>query len=150
MPQPLTTEQRTAFLQELHVAVLSVVTADGHPPYATPIWYAYDAEADRLQIMTFTDEARPSRKVRLLRDAGQLSLCMQREELPYKYVTVEGTIEQIAMPATLDQILPIVRRYLPEKMAQGFYASQAAAPGRVCARFTIRPDRWDSLDFAEG
>lgn len=150
MPQPLTAEQRTAFLQEPHVAVMSVATSDGHPPYATPIWYAYDAGADRLLLMTFTDEARFSRKVRLLRDAGQLSLCMQREELPYKYVSVEGTIEQVDMPATADEILPIVRRYLPEKMARGFYASQAASPGRVCVRYTIRPDRWDSLDFAEG
>jgi nitroimidazol reductase NimA-like FMN-containing flavoprotein (pyridoxamine 5'-phosphate oxidase superfamily) len=150
MPQPLTAEQRTAFLQEPHVAVMSVATSSGHPPYATPIWYAYDPDADRLLIMTFTEEARPSRKVRLLRDAGQLSLCMQREEQPYKYVAVAGTVEHVDMPATVDQILPIVRRYLPEEMVQGFYAMQTAAPGRVCARFVIRPDHWDSLDFAEG
>lgn len=149
MPHPLTPEQRTAFLQEPHVAVMSVATSDGHPPYATPIWYAYDAGADRLWIMTFTAEARPSRKVRLLQEAGQLSLCMQREEPPYKYVAVEGTIEQLDMPASGDQILPIVRRYLPEEMVQGFFAMQTATPGRVCARFVICPDRWDSLDFAE-
>ena len=149
MPHPLTPEQRTAFLQEPHVAVMSVATSDGHPPYATPIWYAYDASADRLLIMTFTDEARLSRKVRLLREAGQLSLCMQREEQPYKYVAVAGTIEQLDLPATAEQILPIVRRYLPEEAAQGFLAMESATPGRVGVRFVIRPDRWDSLDFAE-
>ncbi len=75
---------------------------------------------------------------------------MQREEFPYKYVTVEGTVIRADQPPTADQMLAIVRRYLPEEQAQGFVAAELANPSGTLVLYTVRPDRWLVADFSEG
>ncbi len=147
MPRPMTEQERDDFLAEPHVAVLTVASDDDRPPLTTPIWYHYQPGGN----LTFFTETRgqPLRKTRLIERAGVLSLCVQREELPYKYVTAEGTVTQIDHAATPEQILPVICRYLPEEMAQGFVAGQLAIPDTTFVLFTIRPDRWASSDFSE-
>ena len=79
-----------------------------------------------------------------------LSLSVQREEFPYKYVTVEGTVVQVDRPPSAEQMLAVARRYLPEEAAQGFVKAELQHPSSELVLFTIRPDRWLTADFAEG
>ncbi len=141
-------QQQQAFLAEPHVGVLSVASDDGRPPLTVPLWYGYEPGGN-LTFFTGT-QGRKARKTGLIRRAGVLSLCVQRAEFPYKYVTVEGTVIQTDQPPTAEGLLAVVRRYLPEEQAQGFVAVELAHPGTTLVLFTIRPDRWLAADFGEG
>lgn len=142
----LSEQEREAFLADLHIAVMSVASGDDRPPLTVPIWYGYEPGGN---ITFFTGTmGRKARKTRLLRKAGVVSLCVQREEFPYKYVTVEGTVVQIDQPPSIDQVLAIVRRYLPEDQAQAFATAEVERPESEFVLFTIRPDRWLSADFS--
>lgn len=90
----------------------------------------------------------PSRKLRLLREGIPVSLCVQREELPYQYVTVEGTVVAVNEAPTHDQMLAIVRRYLPQGDALAYLEGEQAS-GVALVLFTIRPDRWSGFVFGE-
>ena len=115
MPGPLTESEREEFLAAPHIAVLSVASDDARPPLTVPIWYAYQPGGN---ITFFTGTmGRQARKTRLLRQAGVVSLCVQRAEFPYRYVTVEGIVVQIDQPPSAEQALAIARRYLPEEQA---------------------------------
>ena len=101
-------QQQQAFLAEPHVGVLSVASDDGRPPLTVPLWYGYEPGGN-LTFFTGT-QGRKARKTGLIRRAGVLSLCVQRAEFPYKYVTVEGTVIQTDQPPTADGLLAVVRR----------------------------------------
>jgi len=115
MPGQLTEQERQEFLAEPHVGVLSVASGGDRPPHTTPVWYAYWPGGD-LTFFTGT-QGRKSRKAGLIRKAGVLSLTVQREEFPYRYVTVEGTVVGADRPPSAEQVLTIARRYLPEEAA---------------------------------
>ena len=146
MPRPLTEQEREAFLAERRIAVLSLPSDDERPPLAFPVWYGYQPGG---QITYYTHRTEPkSRKLRLLHEGSVVSLCVQREELPYKYVTVEGTVVEENEAPTVEQMLAIVRRYLPEDDARA-YVNGEMESGVNLVLFTIRPDRWAGLDFGE-
>jgi nitroimidazol reductase NimA-like FMN-containing flavoprotein (pyridoxamine 5'-phosphate oxidase superfamily) len=144
MPRPMTVHEREEFLAGLHVAVLSVARDDGRPPLTVPVFYGYQSGGD---ISFFTGSH--ARKTPFIRKAGVLSLTVQREEPPYKYVTVEGTVVRTDQPPSADQILPVVRRYMSEEQAQGFVTSVLEAPDIEYVLFTVRPDRWLTGDFTD-
>jgi uncharacterized protein len=148
MPGPLTEHERQAFLAEPHIAVLSVARDGGRPPLSAPTWYAYEPGGN-VTFFTGT-QGRKSRKIEFIRKAGVVSLTVQRPQFPYRYVTVEGTVVQADRSPSADQVLPIVRRYLPEEMAQGFVAAELGRPDSEFVLFTVRPDRWLSFDFGDG
>jgi nitroimidazol reductase NimA-like FMN-containing flavoprotein (pyridoxamine 5'-phosphate oxidase superfamily) len=142
----LTEQEREAFLTEPRVAVLSLPSNDERPPLAFPVWYGYQPGG---QISYYTHRTEPkSRKLRLLHEGSVVSLCVQREELPYKYVTVEGTVVEENEAPTVDQMVAIVRRYLPEDDARA-YVNGEMESGVNLVLFPIRPDRWAGLDFGE-
>ena len=147
MPRALTEQERQTFLAEAHIGVLSVAGDDGRPPLMMPVWYGYEPGGN-LTFFTGT-QGRRARKTRLIEQAGALSLLVQRAEMPYKYVTVEGTVVQTDRPPSVEQVLAIVRRYLPEEYAQGFASAELERPSAEFVLFTIRPDRWLTADFAE-
>lgn len=147
MPRPMTDAERQAFLAERHVGVLAVAAGDGRPPHATPVCYAYEPGGD-LTFFTGT-QGRKSRKAGLVEETGVVSLTVQRETFPYKYVTVQGAVVGIDRPPTAEQVLAVVRRYLPEEQARGFAAAEIDRPGAEFVLFTIRPDCWLSFDFSE-
>ena len=147
MPRQMTEQERQQFLAEPHVGVLSVASDDDRPPLTVPVWYGYQP-GGHLSFFTGT-QGRKARKTRLIQKAGVLSLSVQREEFPYKYVTVEGTVIQTDRPPSAEQMLAVVRRYLPEKEAQGFVAAELEHPGSELVLFTVRPDRWLTSDFAD-
>jgi len=143
---PLSKEEREAFLAEPRIGVVSVASDDGRPPLAVPIWYGYEPGGD-LTFFTGT-QGRKARKIDLIRKAGAVSFVVQHDQFPYRYVTIEGPVVSIDKPPTSDQMLKVLRRYLPEEQAQGFAQrelSQAAESQFVL--FTIRPERWVSFDF---
>lgn len=59
-------------------------------PHTTPVCYAYEPGGE-VTFFTGT-QGRRSRKADLVREAGRLSLTVQREDFPYGYVTVEGSV----------------------------------------------------------
>jgi uncharacterized protein len=148
MPRPLTEQEREAFLADLHVATLSVASDSDRPPLTVPVWYHYQPGGN---LTFFTgSQGRKARKSRLIAKAGVLSLSVQQEALPYKYVTVEGTVVQTDRPPTAEQLLAVVRRYLPEEMAQGFVQEELGRPvsDSELVLYTVRPDRWLTFDFS--
>ena len=147
MPRRMTDQERQEFLAEPHVGVLSVASDDDRPPLTVLVWYGY-RPGGNVSFFTGT-QGRKARKTRLIQKAGVLSLSVQREEFPYKYVTVEGTVIQTDRPPSAEQMLAVVRRYLPEKEAQGFVAAELEHPGSELVLFTVRPDRWLTSDFAD-
>src|SRR5918993_2649475 len=125
MPRPLTELEREAFLADPHIAVLSLPSDDDRPPLAFPIWYGYQPGGE---ITYYTHRTEPkSRKLRLLHQGTAVSLCVQREELPYKYVTVEGTVVTVNEAPTAEQQFAIVRRYLSSDDAQAYINGELAS-----------------------
>ncbi|MEE2853414.1 MAG: pyridoxamine 5'-phosphate oxidase family protein [Actinomycetota bacterium] len=131
--------ERQEFLADKHVAVLSVAATEGRPPASVPIWYDYTPGGD-VRIMTGAS----SRKARLITQAGTVTLVVQREEPPYQYVVVEGTIVETTNPAPADLQESIAIRYLGEEGGRAFVQSMEGVEEVL---FTIRPDRWLSADF---
>ncbi|MGB3894151.1 MAG: pyridoxamine 5'-phosphate oxidase family protein [Mycolicibacter sinensis] len=140
MPKPFTEAQRQQFLADKHVAVLSVAADDGRPPASIPIWYDYTAGGNIL-----VNTGAGKRKAKLIEQARAVTLVVQREELPYQYVVVEGTVIDAATPAPLEQREAIAVRYLGEEGGRAFAANM---DGATSVLFTIRPDRWLTADFS--
>jgi len=147
MPRQLTERERQEFLAEPHIGVLSVASDDDRPPLTVPVWYGY-RPGGNVSFFTGT-RGRKARKIKLIQDSGVLSLAVQREKFPYRYVTVEGTVIQIDRPPSAEQMFAVVRRYLPEEAAQGFVKAELELPGSELVLFTIRPDLWLTADFTD-
>ncbi len=143
---PMTEQERQEFLAGPHVAVLSIAREGGRTPHATPVWYAYEPGGE-VTFFTGT-QGRKSRKAELIGKAGAVSLTVQQEEFPYRYVTVEGTVVLEDRPPSAEQALTVARRYLPEQHAQGFVEAELGHPAPEFVLFTVRPDRWLSYNFA--
>lgn len=136
-----TETERQEFLAGLHVGVLSVA-ADGRPPASIPIWYDY-IPGGTIRINTGAS----SRKAKLIEKAGAVTLVVQREELPYQYVVVEGTVVETTKPTPLDVREAIAIRYLGEEGGRAFVRNLEVGDSVL---FTVRPDRWLTADFSDG
>ena len=147
MPRRMTEQERQEFLAGPHVGVLSVASDDDRPPLTVPVWYGYQPGGN-VSFFTGT-QGRRTRKTRLIKKASVLSLSVQREEFPYKHVTVEGTVIREDRPPSAEQMLAVARRYLPEEAAQAFVQAELEHPESELVLFTIRPDRWLTADFTE-
>lgn len=135
-----TETQRQQFLADKHIAVLSVAADNGRPPASVPIWYDY-TPGGNVRINTGV----ATRKSKLIEQTGVVTLVVQREEPPYQYVVVEGTVIDTVTPAPLDVREAIAIRYLGEEGGRAFVRSIEDRPGVL---FTIRPDRWLTADFS--
>jgi PPOX class probable F420-dependent enzyme len=132
--------EREEFLAALHVAVLSVAAGDGRPPASVPIWYDY-TPGGNIRVNTGAG----SRKSKLIEQAGAVTLVVQREEPPYQYVVVEGTVVDTTTPTPLDVREEIAIRYLGEEAGRAFVRGMEA---QNTVLFTVRPDRWITADFS--
>ncbi|UQS22499.1 pyridoxamine 5'-phosphate oxidase family protein [Amycolatopsis thermalba] len=133
----MTPAERESFLAGVHVAVLAV-ERDGRAPLAVPIWYDYRPGGEVLLWMD-----RGSVKDRLVRKAGRLTLTVQDESWPYKYVSVEGSVVISDEPPTRAEALGIASRYLPEPDARS-YVDGALGENSLLVR--VRPEKWLSND----
>ncbi|GAA5118001.1 pyridoxamine 5'-phosphate oxidase family protein [Pseudonocardia adelaidensis] len=150
MPGPLTPNEREQFLVQPHIAVVSVAAGPdargARPPLAVPTWYHYAPGGD-LSIFTGAKGVR-ARKVGLIRDAGVVTMTVQKHDPPWKYVSVECELVGDDQPPKRDQMLRIVERYLPPDTAAGMVDGELAHPGSQLVVFTLRPTRWTSFDFS--
>ena len=134
----MTTGERVAFLGDTpRVGVLSV-DAPGRGPVSAPVWYSLEAGA----VLTFSVGA-ASRKAVLLREAGRATMCVQSEEPPYRYVSVEGSTEERG--ASSDES----RRdraiwYLGPEFGELYFASTR---DEAEVTFALQPERWASIDY---
>jgi len=141
MSTSMTKEEREAFLAETRVAVISVEDP-GRGPLSLPVWYAYEAG----KAVRFVTQG-SSRKAALIRQAGRMSLCVQTESAPYKYVSVEG-------PATLSDpdferdIRSMALRYLGEAMGE-MYLQMTADERGDSVLVTVTPERWRTVDYTK-
>ncbi|GGS41188.1 pyridoxamine 5'-phosphate oxidase family protein [Actinokineospora fastidiosa] len=136
MTQVMTVEEREAFLNERRVGVIAVGRAD-RGPLAVPVWYRYaDGE---VQVWIERDSV----KDKVLRKAGRFTLVAQSEELPYRYVSVEGPVVAADAPPTREQAVAIAGRYLSPEEADG-YVDSALGESSVLVR--MRPEKWLSSD----
>ena len=132
-------DEKEAFLAGLHVGVLGL-NDPGAGPLTVPIWYDY-TPGQRLWVLTGEN----SRKAKLIEEGTRVSLAAQSEALPYKYVSVEGVIEEIT-PTTTQELLAMAIRYLGEEQGKA-YAASSSADGQMTV--WIRPQRWLAVDYAK-
>jgi general stress protein 26 len=134
----MTKAEREAFLADLHVGVVSI-GREGKGPVTVPIWYDYEPGGD-VWMLTGPQ----SLKGRALKGVERISLCVQDESLPYKYVSVEGAFV-ISEPKP-GQLLSMAQRYLGESMGKT-YAENSSDDGSVLV--TLTPDVWYSVAYPE-
>ncbi len=133
--------EREAFLAATHVAIVSV-EEPGRGPLSVPIWYRYEPGGD----VRFVTGGR-SRKAALLRKAKRLSLCVQSETMPYRYVTVEGPVT-VGTPDYQSDVREVALRYLGEQLGETYLAATAAEHADAVV-VSLRPQHWLSADFAK-
>ncbi|MBW2281883.1 MAG: pyridoxamine 5'-phosphate oxidase family protein [Deltaproteobacteria bacterium] len=136
----MTTEERDAFLADVHVGVIGI-DQPGRGPLAVPIWYDYDP-AVGIWVITSPD----SRKGRLLQAAGRYSICAQVETGLYKYVSVEGPIASTREADLEKDLRPMARRYFGQEMGDQYVAASGPDRGLV---YTMQPERWLTVDYAK-
>ncbi|MGE2833117.1 pyridoxamine 5'-phosphate oxidase family protein [Mycobacterium sp. SMC-4] len=130
-------ERRKTFLAEPRVGVVAVEW-ENRAPLNVPVWYRYDVDGD-VSVWTYADSV----KLRLMRAAGRFSLSSQSQDLPYRYVTVEGPVTSVE-PATQEWVHQLAVHYLgPTRGAH--YAANDFKPESVIVR--MRPQRWFSGEF---
>lgn len=142
MSLAMTREERVAFLADVHVGVLSVAV-DGRPPLTTPLWYHYEP-GGLVSFVTAGD----GQKARRLRETGQATLCVQSEEVPYRYVTVECRVAELVDEVDPEERRVIAHRYLGPEMGDQYITS---TEGHEVDSLTVRlaPQRWLTVDYGK-
>ena len=133
----MNSDERDNFLNEVRVGVLAI-ERDDKGPLCAPIWYRYSSDVG-FEIAMAYDSA----KSVLLRRHGAATVCVQDEQLPYRYVTAEGeaVVELMTGEERDDVLRDIAVRYLGDELGNQ-YAD--AFPGHDEAKVTIKPRRWNS------
>ena len=142
MSLSMTRAEREAFLADLHVGMISI-ERDGAAPLCVPIWYDYTPEAG-VWVITGAD----SQKGRALQAAGRFSLCAQQEAMPYKYVSVEGTILETRPCDTEKDSRPMARRYFGVEGGDAYVAATAEQDATSLV-FRMQPERWRTVDYGK-
>jgi PPOX class probable F420-dependent enzyme len=140
----MTREEREAFLAGVHVGIIAVAE-EGRAPLAAPIWYGYEPGGE-VWIVT----ERGSRKGRLLERTRRMSLCVQTEEPPYKYVSIEGPVTSIEPSDVERHERPLAHRYLGRELGDRYIeetGGEGARADNVIVR--MRPARWLTTDYAK-
>ena len=136
----MTKDEREAFLADLHVGILGI-NAEGRAPVVVPIWYSYEPGAE---IVFITNKG--AKKIDLLKKAGRFSLCVQDEQSPYSFVSVEGVIISIKKANHQNDLTPLAQRYLGEEKGNQ-YVSDTQGDSEVLVR--MQPERWFSADYGK-
>jgi len=134
----MTDEERTAFLTDLHVGILSIARKE-KGPLALPIWYQFE---DGDVIIGMDGQ---SAKAKLLRAAGRATMTVQTETPPYQYVMVEGPIT-VAQEQRDDLVM--ASRYLGPELGKWYAETNPSTAQSVVVR--LRPEQWLTGDFSKG
>jgi hypothetical protein len=134
----MTPDERTAFLTDApRVGVLSI-DAPGRGPVSSPLWFTVEPGSE----ITFSVGA-SSEKSRLLRTAGRATLCVQSEEAPYRYVSVEGPVAELGASSDSSR-LDRAHRYLGIEFGDAYFASTR---DEAELTYALHPERWASVDY---
>jgi nitroimidazol reductase NimA-like FMN-containing flavoprotein (pyridoxamine 5'-phosphate oxidase superfamily) len=137
----MSTSERDAYLQELHVGVISIEQVD-MAPLSAPIWYDYDP-AVGLWILT----SPTSKKGKALATAQRFTLVAQNETAPiYKYVSVAGTIIEERVADSEKDIKPMAYRYFDRDTADRYLKSLVEGTSNY---YLMRPEQWLTLDYSK-
>lgn len=139
MPLAMKRAEREVFLAETRVAVVSIPES-GRGPLTVPVWHIYEPGG----VVRFVTGG-ASRKARLVRAAGRMSLCVQEESPPYRYVSVEGPVD-IGRPDFERDIRSTALRYLGAQMGE-IYLQATSGDREGAVLISLRPERWLSVDY---
>ena len=87
-----------------------------------------------------------ARKAPLLRVGALVSFLVQSEEMPPKYVSVQGTVTSAEPADVARDLKPVVRKYLGAEVGDA-YVDGTRPNGTDEIVIRIRPRRWFSRDF---
>jgi PPOX class probable F420-dependent enzyme len=138
-PLTMSRAEREAFLADPHIAVVSIAEPD-RGPLTVPVWYRYEP-GGAVCFVTGTE----SRKAQLMRDVGRIGLCVQTEDAPYQYVSIEGPVT-FGEPDPERDIREIAFRYLGKERGEMYLAATAAEP-IPSVLVMLTPERWYSVDY---
>ncbi len=136
-------DERHEFLAGVHVGILSIPDR-GRGPLICPVWYEYDPGGEIVLVTPAN-----SRKGKLLEPGTRVSFCVQQEEMPPKYVSVEGKVIAIEAATVEGDVRPIARRYLGQEIGDRYIDATRAERTQEEIVIRIRPERWLSADFAK-
>ena len=139
----MTKKEREQFLADVHVGIFSIPDGE-RGPLTCPVWYAYQPGGEIVLVT-----GRSSRKAVALRSAQRVSFVVQTEQIPYRYVSIEGPVSRL-QDADLDKdVRPIAHRYLGAEAGDGYLKATRGdrAEGDIVVR--IRPERWLTVDYTK-
>lgn len=142
MTLTMTTAEREAFLAGPHVGILSVEDP-GRGPLSVPVWYGYEP-GGVVNVVT----GGQSLKARRLRAAGRLSLCVQTESSPYRYVSVEGPITAVDQSVSVDERRGLAQRYLGTEGGD-LYIAATTGQAEDSVAFRMMPEHWRTSDYGK-
>ena len=140
MTYRMTLEARETFLADLHVGIIGI-SAPNRGPVLLPIWYSYEPGGE-ITFLTNKD----SMKIQLLATAGRFTLCVQNEDSPYQYVSVEGRIISIEDADHKEDLRPIAHRYLGKKEGEK-YIEKTKGVEELLIR--MMPEKWSTADYGK-
>ena len=142
MPEPMTPDQRRAFLRDgTRTAIIATTRADGRP-HAVPVWFVLDG--DDILIST----AENTVKGKDIRRDPRVTVVADDAAPPYAFVKVDGVAEVIRDAEEIRRVgTEIGRRYLGDEGAAGF-GEYASRPGGVIVR--VRPEHTVAVDRIAG
>ena len=126
---PMTGAEAQAFLRSpVRPGLLATVRADGRP-HVAPVWFDVDDDGS----IVFNTGADTVKGRNLVRD-GRASLCVQDDQPPFSFVTVDGTV---AIVDDLDEVgawaARIGARYMGADRAEE-YGERNGVPGELLVR----------------
>ena len=144
MSTRMTKAEREAFLKDVRVGVFSFNEPD-RGPLTVPIWYDYEPGGDLWFLI-----GRESRKGKLLEVGTRLSMCAQDENVPYRYVTVEGPVTELATYSIDNDTVPMATRYLGAETGRR-YTEDRRADGTAnrSIKVVMRPEHWLTVDYTK-
>ena len=128
------------FLSEVHIAILAI-HREKRAQHSTPIWYQYEPN-DTLWFMADPK----TQKGQLMEIGTPVSLVMQTETAPYRYVSIAGQISDVAKGNMEQELRPISRRYLGIKGGDEYVASFENWSSN---RYTVKINRVMSMGISE-
>ena len=139
MSLTMSVNERQQFLAGVHVAIVSIPRST-KGPLTVPIWYDYEPGGEPWMITN-----RDSIKGKLLTRSQRISLCVQSETAPYKYVSIEGPF---AVTQLIDgQLLAMAIRYLGEERGRPYAESSTDGEGSIVV--SIKPETWYTVDYSK-
>jgi PPOX class probable F420-dependent enzyme len=127
----MTDDEWRAFLRSpVRTATLATTRKDGRP-HVAPIWYDLDDDGT-IVFNTGADTV----KGHAIRRDGKVALCVQDDQPPYSFVTIEGDARWSEDPAELRRwAARIGGRYMGAERADEFGARNGV-PGELLVRVT--------------